>query len=152
MPNYVIAPTEIDRTEITIGELSKRTGVHIETIRYYERIKMLPKPPRTNGGRRIYSAAHIRTLTFIKRSRDLGFSIDDVRELLRLGGPGKAPCREVRDIATDHLDEVQAKIAHLRQVEQLLQKVIAKCTGTAASECPVLDVLDVTRSEHPLNS
>jgi MerR family transcriptional regulator, mercuric resistance operon regulatory protein len=145
MPNYVIAPTEIDRTDITIGELSKRTGVHIETIRYYERIKMLPKPPRTNGGRRIYDAAHIRTLTFVKRSRD-------VRELLRIGGPGKAPCREVRDIATDHLDEVRAKIAHLRQVEQLLEKMIAQCTGTAASECPVLDVLDVTRSEHPLNS
>ena len=152
MPNYVIAPTEIERTEITIGELSKRTGVHIETIRYYERIKMLPKPPRTNGGRRIYSAAHTRTLTFIKRSRDLGFSIDDVREMLRLGGPGKAPCREVREIATDHLDEVRAKIAHLRQVEQLLEKMIAQCTGTTASECPVLDALDVTRSEHPLNS
>ena len=152
MPNYVIAPTEIERTEITIGELSKRTGVHIETIRYYERIKMLPKPPRTNGGRRSYDAAHVRSLIFIKRSRDLGFSIDDIRELLRLGGPGKAPCREVRDIATDHLDEVRAKIAHLRQVEQLLEKMIALCTGTAASECPVLDVLDVTRSEHPLNS
>jgi len=152
MPNYVIAPTEIERTEITIGELSKRTGVHIETIRYYERIKMLPKPPRTNGGRRSYDAAHVRSLTFIKRSRDLGFSIDDIRELLRLGGPGKAPCREVRDIATDHLDEVREKIAHLRQVEQLLEKMIALCTGTAASECPVLDVLDVTRSEHPLNS
>jgi len=148
----VIAPTEIERTEITIGELSKRTGVHIETIRYYERIKMLPKPPRTNGGRRSYDAAHVRWLTFIKRSRDLGFSIDDIRELLRLGGPGKAPCREVRDIATDHLDEVREKIAHLRQVEQLLEKMIALCTGTAASECPVLDVLDVTRSEHPLNS
>ena len=152
MPNYVIAPTEIERTEITIGELSKRTGVHIETIRYYERIKMLPKPPRTNGGRRIYDAAHVRSLIFIKRSRDLGFSIDDIRELLRLGGPGKAPCREVRDIATDHLDEVREKIAHLRQVEQLLEKMIALCTGTAASECPVLDVLDVARSEHPLNS
>lgn len=152
MPNYVIAPTEIERTEITIGELSKRTGVHIETIRYYERIEMLPKPPRTNGGRRVYDAAHARALTFIKRSRDLGFSIDDVRELLRLGGPGEAPCREVRDIAMGHLEDIRAKIAHLRQVERLLEKTISQCTGTTASECPVLDVLDVTRSEHPLNS
>ena len=84
---------------ITIGELSKLTGVHIETIRYFERVKMLPKPPRTAGGRRAYGAAHLRVLAFIKRSRELGFSPDDVRSLLRLGGPGKAPCSQVRDVA-----------------------------------------------------
>src|SRR5215475_15557645 len=67
MPNYVIAPTEIETTEIAIGELSRRTGVHIETIRYYERIKMLPKPPRTVGGRRTYGSTHVRLLAFIKR-------------------------------------------------------------------------------------
>src|SRR5262245_19750965 len=139
MPIVVIVPTETNEViEITIGELSKRTDVHIETIRYYERIKILPKPPRTNGGRRVYNAAHLRILTFIKRSRDLGFSIDDVRELLRLGGPDKAPCNKVRDIASDHLDDVRAKIAHLRQVERLLENTISQCTGTTAPECPVL--------------
>src|SRR5215470_14466925 len=85
---------------MAIGELSKLTGVHVETIRYYERIKMLPKPPRTAGGRRTYGATHVRVLTFIKRSRELGFSPDDVRTLLRLGGPDKARCCDVRDIAT----------------------------------------------------
>jgi MerR family transcriptional regulator, mercuric resistance operon regulatory protein len=80
------------RTEgITIGELSKLTGVHIETIRYFERVKMLPKPPRTAAGRRTYGAAHVRVLAFIRRSRELGFSPDDVRSLLRLGGPAKHP-------------------------------------------------------------
>ena len=153
MPIVVIVPTETNEAvEITIGELSKQTDVHIETIRYYERIKILPKPPRTDGGRRIYNAAHVRILAFIKRSRDLGFSIDDVRELLRLGGPDKAPCNMVRDIAVGHLDDVRAKIAHLREVERLLEKTISKCTGTAASECPVLDALDITRSGHPLKS
>jgi MerR family mercuric resistance operon transcriptional regulator len=153
MPIIVTVPTETNEVvEIAIGELSKQTDVHIETIRYYERIKILPKPPRTNGGRRIYNATHVRILIFIKRSRDLGFSIDDVRELLRLGGPDKAPCNMVRDIGLGHLDDVRAKIAHLRQVERLLEKTISQCTGTTASECPVLDALDITRSEHPLNS
>ena len=130
---------------ITIGELSKRTGVHIETIRYYERIKMLPKPPRTTGGRRTYGSTHLRLLAFIRRSRELGFSPDDVRKLLRLGGPDKASCRQVRDIATDHLNDIRARIADLRKLERLLAKTVAKCTGTTASECPVLDVLDVQR-------
>jgi MerR family transcriptional regulator, mercuric resistance operon regulatory protein len=88
--------------DITIGTLSRLTGVHIETIRYYERIKMLPKPPRTFGGRRTYDSTHVRLLAFIKRSRELGFSPDDIRALLQLGGPEKASCRQVRDIALDH--------------------------------------------------
>ena len=127
---------------ITIGELSKLTGVHIETIRYFERVKMLPKPPRTAAGRRAYGTAHVRVLTFIKRSRDLGFSPDDVRSLLRLGGPGKAPCHRVRDIATDHLNDIRARITELRELERLLARTVAKCTGTTAPECPVLDILD----------
>src|SRR5262245_42242659 len=94
---------------ITIGELSRLTGVHIETIRYYERIKILPNPLRTAAGRRIYDPTHVRLLAFIKRSRELGFSLDDVRRLLRLGGPGRAPCRQVRDIALDHLNNVRGR-------------------------------------------
>jgi MerR family transcriptional regulator, mercuric resistance operon regulatory protein len=137
---------EASRTDgIMIGELSRLTGVHIETIRYYERIKMLPKPPRTVGGHRTYGSTHVRLLAFIKRSRELGFSPDDVRTLLRLGGPERAPCRQVRDIAIDHLNDVRAKITNLRRLERLLARTVAQCTGTAASECPVLDILDVQR-------
>lgn len=130
---------------ITIGELSKLTGVHIETIRYYERIKMMPKPPRTTGGRRSYGSAHLRLLSFIKRSRELGFSPDDVRALLRLGGPEKATCRDVRNIARDHLNDIRARITDLRKLERLLAKTVAKCTGTTAPECPVLDILDIEK-------
>jgi MerR family transcriptional regulator, mercuric resistance operon regulatory protein len=133
---------------ITIGELSKLTGVHIETIRYYERIKMLPKPPRTAGGRRSYGSTHLRLLAFIKRSRELGFSPDDVRMLIRLGGPEKAPCREVRDLARDRLNDIRAKITDLRKLERLLAKTVSKCTGSTAPECPVLDILDVQRETH----
>src|SRR5215475_1195078 len=124
--------------DIMIGELSRLTGVHIETIRYYERIKMLPKPPRTVGGRRTYSSTEVRLLAFIKRSRELGFSPDEVRALLRLGAPEKAPCRQVRDIALDHLNDIRARIADLRNLERLLAKTVAKCAGTTAPECPVL--------------
>jgi MerR family mercuric resistance operon transcriptional regulator len=79
-----------------IGELATRSGVKIETIRYYERVKMLVPPPRTASGRRVYDATDLRILVFIRRSRELGFSHDQIRALLRLGGPEKATCREVR--------------------------------------------------------
>jgi MerR family mercuric resistance operon transcriptional regulator len=132
---------------IAIGEVSRLTGVHIETIRYYERIKMLPKPLRTVGGRRTYGSTQVQLLAFIKRSRELGFSPDDVRKLLQLGGPDKAPCRQVREIALDHLSDIRAKISDLRKLERLLAKTVAKCTGTTAPECPVLDILDVRREK-----
>jgi MerR family transcriptional regulator, mercuric resistance operon regulatory protein len=130
---------------LPIGELSKATGVNIETIRYYERIKMLPQPPRTAGGRRVYDATHLRVLAFIRRSRELGFSLDEIRALIRLGGPERASCRHVRTIAAHHLDDIRAKISDLRKLESLLAKTVARCTGTTAPECPVLDILDVRR-------
>jgi len=136
---------------LTIGELSRVTGVNIETIRYYERIKMLPKPPRTAAGRRTYGSTHVRLLAFIKRSRELGFSPDDVRKLLRLGGPDRAPCRQVRDIALHHLNDIRARITHLRKLERLLAKTVSQCTDTTAPECPVLDVLNAPRSKQLLN-
>ena len=131
--------------ELTIGGLSELTAVNIETIRYYERIRMLPAPPRTLGGRRVYDANHLRILAFIRRSRELGFSLDEIRALIRLGGPGKASCRQVRDIASHHLDDIRAKIADLRKLERLLAKTVAQCTGTTAPDCLILDFLDVRR-------
>jgi MerR family mercuric resistance operon transcriptional regulator len=131
---------------LTIGDLSGLTGVNIETIRYYERVKMFPAPPRTAGGRRVYDATHLRTLAFIRRSRELGFSLDQIRALIRLGGPAKASCREVRHIASHHLDDIRAKLADLRKLEWLLAKTVARCTGTMAPECPVLDILDIRKS------
>ena len=84
----------VSRAEnVAIGELSRLSGVNIETIRYYERVKMLAPPPRTAGGRRIYGSNDLRILVFIRRARELGFSLDDIRALLRLGGPEKASCR-----------------------------------------------------------
>jgi MerR family mercuric resistance operon transcriptional regulator len=138
--------TDARAETFAIGELSDLTAVNIETIRYYERIKMLPLPPRTAGGRRVYDATHLRILAFIRRSRELGFSLDEIRALIRLGGPDKASCRQVREIAEHHLDDIRAKIADLRKMERLLSRTVAQCTGSTAPDCPVLDILDIRRS------
>jgi len=132
---------------LPIGELSRLSSVNIETIRYYEQVKMLPPPPRTASGRRIYGSTDLRTLTFIRRSRKLGFSLDEIRALLRLGGPEKASCREVREIAAHHLEDIRAKLGDLKKLERLLAKTVARCSGNTAPDCPVLDILDIQRSK-----
>lgn len=132
---------------LPIGEVSRLSGVNIETIRYYERIKMLAAPPRTARGRRVYGLVDLRILTFIRRSRELGFSLDEIRTLLRLGAPEKASCREVRDIAAHHLEAIRSKLADLRSLERLLAKTVAACRGGSAPECPVLEILDIRRKQ-----
>ena len=140
-----ITASRADR--LTIGKLSELTRVNIETIRYYEKIKVLPVPSRAENGRRLYGPMERRILAFVRRSRELGFSLDEIRALLRLGGPEKASCREVRQIAAHHLNDVRTKINDLRKLERLLTKTVAQCTSTTAPECPVLDILDVQRSK-----
>ena len=132
---------------LPIGELSKQSGVNIETIRYYERIKMLAPPPRTASGRRVYDSTDLRILVFIRRARELGFSLDEIRALLRLGGPEKASCREVREIAAHHLEDIRAKLGDLKKLERLLAKTVARCSGKTAPDCPVFDILDIQRSK-----
>jgi MerR family mercuric resistance operon transcriptional regulator len=127
---------------ISIGELSKLSGVNIETIRYYERIKMLPAPPRTASGRRVYGPAETRTLSFIRRSRDLGFSLEEIRALLALGGPARASCADVHKIASAHLANVRSKLADLVKLESILAETVAQCSDDATPDCPVLDTLD----------
>jgi MerR family mercuric resistance operon transcriptional regulator len=140
------AITALRATDLAIGALSKRSGVNIETIRYYERVKMLAPPPRAANGRRVYDSRDLRILVFIRRSRDLGFSLDEIRALLRLGGPEKASCREVREIAAHHLEDIRAKLADLKKLERMLAKTVARCSGKTAPDCPVLDILDIERS------
>ena len=127
---------------LSIGELSRRTRVHIETIRYYERIKMLSAPPRTASGRRVYGPAETRTLAFIRRSRELGFTLNQIRALLALSAEGgQETCIEVRELAAGHLAEVRAKIADLRAMERVLADAVRRCDAGEAPGCPVLDAL-----------
>lgn len=127
---------------ITIGELSRRTGINIETIRYFEKVGMIAAPPRTEGGHRVYGEDHLRALGFIRRARELGFSPEEVRGILRLGGPGGACCDEVRKIATGHLHQVRSKMADLAQIERLLALTIERCSGDHAPQCAVIDMIE----------
>lgn len=134
---------------LPIGELSRLAGVNIETIRYYERIKLLAAPRRTGGGHRLYGRDDVRVLAFIRRARELGFNLTEIRALLDLGGPGKASCGDVRKIATRHLHDIRAKMSDLGKLERLLARTVARCTGKTAPDCPVLDVLDTARTLRP---
>ncbi len=125
----------------TIGALSKGTGCHIETIRYYERIGLMPKPPRSPGGHRLYEDDHLRRLTFIRRGRELGFTLDEVRGLLRLVDGGSYTCAEVKALTLDHAAEVRRKVADLRKLERVLKEMAAECDGGEVPECPIVDTL-----------
>ncbi len=126
---------------LTRGELARSTRCNIETIRYYEKAGLLPDPPRTAAGYRIYAAAHIARLRFIQRARELGFTLDDIRGLLGLED-GTAPnCAEVKARTDRHLSDVRAKIEDLRRIEGALAKTAAQCTGADVPACPVLDTL-----------
>ena len=125
-----------------IGELSRRTGVNIETIRYYERVRILPAAPRTASGRRVYGPAESRTLAFIRRARELGFTLDEIRTMLALSAEdGRGTCAEVRGVAARHLAEIRAKIADLSAMEQVLAKTVARCDAGELSGCPVIETL-----------
>jgi MerR family transcriptional regulator, mercuric resistance operon regulatory protein len=137
---------------LTIGTLSRRTAVNVETIRFYERIGVLPKPPRSSGGHRLYSPDHLKRLTFVRRSRELGFSLDEVRGLLRLVEGGYYSCAEVRTITLDHLAEVRRKIGDLRRLERTLADVSSKCRGGKVPDCPIIDALFDARSAHAVRS
>jgi len=130
---------------LTIGGLSRRTGVNIETIRYYERINLMPKPPRTVAGHRSYQPEHVARLHFVRRARELGFGIGDIRILLTLALGGSSSCAELREIAAANLADVRAKRDDLAKLEKVLTDTIEqcdkRCCGTPLPPCPVLEVL-----------
>jgi MerR family mercuric resistance operon transcriptional regulator len=128
---------------LTIGRLAAAADVNLETVRYYERIGLMPPPARTASGHRAYEVAHVRRLTFIRRARELGFSIEDIRALLALAEPSRAiSCAQAQEIAQARLDDVRAKLADLAKLERILARTVARCSGGPAPSCPVLDMLD----------
>ena len=127
--------------EFSIGVLSERSGVNIETIRYYEKIGVMPKPARSAGGYRVYGNDHARRLHFVRRGRELGFSLDELRGLLRLVDGHSYTCREVHDLTIEHLKDIRQKIADLRRLERAMSDMAAQCTGNQVPECPIIDAL-----------
>lgn len=126
---------------ITIGELSKQTACHIETVRYYERMGLLPKPPRTEGGHRLYDQNAIKRLVFIRRSRELGFSLDEIRTLLQLVDGRRYTCQQIKTLMEQHLGEIKQKIVDLKKLQTTLAAISARCQGGEVPDCPIIDAL-----------
>jgi MerR family mercuric resistance operon transcriptional regulator len=131
---------EHERQNLSIGVLSRQTGVNIETVRYYEKIGLLPAPPRTAGGHRLYTGAHLKRLAFIRRSRELGFTLDEIRNLLGMVEGGYT-CGAVQQAALANLAKIRRKITDLRRMERTLADTAARCEGGDAPECPIMDAL-----------
>jgi MerR family transcriptional regulator, mercuric resistance operon regulatory protein len=123
------------------GELAELSGCNIETVRFYEKRRLMPAPPRTAAGHRDYAPEHLARLTFIRRSRELGFTLDEVRNLLALVDGSDWTCAEVRAMTVEHLADVRRKIADLERLARILQDMAAQCDGGAVPECPIIDDL-----------
>lgn len=123
------------------------SGIKVETIRYYERIGIIPKPPRSAAGYRRYTGEHLKRLIFIRRGRDLAFSLDVLRGLLRLVDGHTHTCAEGRTLALEHLDDIRGKIADLRRLERAMAAIAARCTGKHVPDCALVDALF---SAHPV--
>jgi Cu(I)-responsive transcriptional regulator len=124
-----------------IGELGRATATKVETIRYYEQTGLLPPPARTQANYRHYSENHLARLSFIRRARDLGFPIERVRALLDLSDDRGRDCATIDRIATEHLREVDRKIADLSALRRELSTLIASCEGGTVAECRILEAL-----------
>lgn len=131
---------------LSIGQLSRTTGCKVETIRYYERIGLMPAPARSEGNQRRYTQTHEQRLAFIRHARELGFSLDSIRELLSMSDEPHASCETVDGIARQHLEQVRSRIARLRVLEAELQRMVNQCRGGEVEDCRILEVL----SDHSL--
>jgi DNA-binding transcriptional MerR regulator len=130
---------------LTIGQFGKATATQVETIRYYERIGLLPKPDRTSSNYRSYASEHVHRLAFIRRARELGFSIEHVRELLDLAAHRENPCAGIDQIAARHLAMIEAKITTLKRLRRELRDTLAACAGGRIDDCRVVQALSPDR-------
>lgn len=126
-------------TQLTIGKLAKQTGVNVETVRYYERAGLIALPARTEGNYRSYSEGDVARLRFVRRMRDLGFTLDQIRALLSIAGKRDQDCGPVDVIAAEHLAEVDRKIADLIALRKQLADAVATCGGGTVAECRILE-------------
>lgn len=129
-----------------IGELSRRTGVKVPTIRYYEQMGLISAPDRSEGNQRRYERADLERLTFIRHARDLGFPIEAIRELLSLSRHPDEPCERADHIAREQLAEVREKIGRLQKLEQELDRIVSHCGNHTVGDCYVIRAL----SDHGL--
>jgi MerR family transcriptional regulator, copper efflux regulator len=129
---------------LTIGEVAERATVHIETLRYYERRGLVARPPRSASNYRRYPEETVRRVRFIKRAQELGFSLNDIKELLSLRAEPEAGCAEVRACAEAKIKDIEAKIDALTAMKSALATLVAECSGEGPlSDCPILESLEI---------
>lgn len=126
---------------LTIGDLARRTGVKVPTIRYYEQIGLLATAPRTEGGQRRYGEDELRRLAFIRHARDLAFDVEDIRQLLALTETPQRSCHEADSIALRHLGEIEARIRSLQSLRDELHRMVEECGHGRICECRILEVI-----------
>ena len=129
------------RDHVKRGELARRSGCNLETIRYYEDIELMPEPARTEAGHRLYSIEDQRRLRFILRSRELGFSIDEIRSLLSMVDNGAYTCGEIHALTQAHLKSVSKKIADLKKLQRTLKAISNNCAAGDEPDCPIVETL-----------
>jgi MerR family mercuric resistance operon transcriptional regulator len=129
---------------MTRGEVAEKAGVNPETLRYYERKELIPKPPRSDGGFRLYDDSYVDRLRFIRRAKDLGFTLAEIKDLLELRVDDEATCRDVKVQADEKIDEVEEKIRVLQRIHEALTQLAAACEDSQGptSECPILDAME----------
>lgn len=132
---------------LAIGQLAQETGVSAKTIRYYEETGLLPQAARAANGYRVYGERAVHLLRFVKRARDLGFTIDEVASLLALWGDEQRASADVKKLATRHLDDIERKISELKNLRKTLRTLINSCHGDERADCPILDDLANTASD-----
>ncbi|MCI2395700.1 helix-turn-helix domain-containing protein [Aliiroseovarius sediminis] len=126
---------------LSIGIMAKRTGTKVQTIRYYEQIGLMPEPGRTEGGQRRYGGVELDRLAFIRHARELGFSLEAIRELLDLSDSPERSCAQVDAVAQRQLKEVEARIARLEALRIELQRMLSECNADRVADCRILQVL-----------
>jgi MerR family copper efflux transcriptional regulator len=126
---------------LTIGDVARRTGLSAKTIRYYEDSGLIPEAQRAPNGYRVYDADAVHVLQFVKRARDLGFSVKDVNELLALWSDGGRASAEVKQLANRHLADIERKIAGLQGLRETLRDLVHRCHGDGRPDCPILEDL-----------
>ena len=133
----------MNNVKYSIGQLAKESGCKVETVHYYEKIGLMPEPPRTEGGHRVFALSHVKRLNFIRRSRELGFKIEQIKDLLKFIDEPNHYCGEVRAMAMLQARAVQEKIDDLQRLQLALNEMVIKCKGSNNSidDCPIVDAL-----------
>jgi MerR family mercuric resistance operon transcriptional regulator len=130
-------------TGLKVGEVAKQAGVNLQTIHYYERRGLLPKPPRTGSNYRAYPEDAVLRVRFIKRAQDLGFTLKEIKELLSLRAAPRTRCADVRKRAEAKVQDIDGKVRTLHAMRKALTKLIGECSGSGpVSQCPILEALD----------